>query len=318
MSIVEVIKNQNFFQKLEEKFKENKFANSVMFFCEDSFTSEVVLIYTSLMLNYPTYQLFDEKSAEYQRVLKDADLDIKLYPKNKEKLLVADSNDIVMETYVKPVNRENKIFIIENIDKSTEQAQNKLLKVLEEPPKNVYFLISCSQSDKVLPTIKSRCDKINVEKLTDDELKKICQSPLACMLSEGYAGRALMLEKNKDLQDIVDFAISLICELKNSSQVLRFSREFQDRKGNMELVLKTFSLALEDMVKIKTEKEELCTLKEYLPMLKSVESEFSVSAICEINSLISHFLEKLQFNANLSMAVDNFLLKVLEVKYLCK
>ena len=244
--------------------------------------------------------------------------DCLVLPAEGSKFTVADAKTVTDESYIKPVEGDKKLFVLDGVQDMNASAQNKLLKVLEEPPKNVYFLISCSQSDKVLPTIKSRCDKINVEKLTDDELKKICQSPLACMLSEGYAGRALMLEKNKDLQDIVDFAISLICELKNSSQVLRFSREFQDRKGNMELVLKTFSLALEDMVKIKTEKEELCTLKEYLPMLKSVESEFSVSAICEINSLISHFLEKLQFNANLSMAVDNFLLKVLEVKYLCK
>ncbi len=318
MSIVEVIKNQNFFKKLEEKFHNNKFSNSVMFFCEDENTSEVVLLLVALMLNYPTYQLFDEKSAQYQKILKDADLDVKVYPKNKEKLLVSDSNEIVEETFVKPVNRENKIFIIKNIDKSTEQAQNKLLKVLEEPPKNVYFLISCSQSDKVLPTIKSRCDKINVEKLSQEELSKICPNRLACMLSEGYAGLANELMKNKELEDIVDFSIDLICGLKNSSQVLKYSKEFQDRKNNLDLILKTYALGLEDLIKIKTDKAELCVLKPYLPMLNSVENEFSVSAICEINNLITHFLEKLQFNANLSMAIDNFLLKILEVKYLCK
>ena len=318
MSIVDVIKNQKFFQKLEEKWQNGKFANSVLFFCDDEKTGEYVLILTALMLEYKMYQLFNEKSSEFLKVLKDGDIDIKMFPKNKEKLLVSDSNEIVDETFVRPVNHENKIFIIKNIDNSTEQAQNKLLKVLEEPPKNVYFLMSCASSDKVLPTIKSRCDKVVVERLPQDEMKKYFKNELACMLSDGYLGRAEELSKNSNLEDIVDFAVKLVCELKNSSQVLKCSKDLQDKKGDMQLVLKIYLMCLEDLIKIKSEKDDIVTMKTYLPMLKSVESEFSVHAICEIHDLICHFMEKLQFNANLSVAVDNLLLKILEVKYLCK
>ena len=318
MSIIDVIKNQIFFQKLEEKWQNEKFANSILFFCDDEKTSEYVLILTSLMLEYKMYQLFNEKSVEFLKVLKDGDIDIKIFPKNKEKLLVSDSNEIVDETFVRPINHENKIFIIKNIDNSTEQAQNKLLKVLEEPPKNVYFLMSCSSSDKVLPTIKSRCDKVVVEKLPQDEMKKYFKNDLACVLSDGYLGKAEELSKNSNLEDIVDFAVKLVCELKNSTQVLKFSKDLQDKKGDMQLVLKIYLTCLEDLIKIKSEKDEIATMKTYLPMLKSVESEFSVHAICEIHDLICHFMEKLQFNANISVAVDNLLLKILEVKYLCK
>ena len=318
MSLAEIIKNQNFYKKLEEKKEKGTFSNSVMFFCEDEITSRAVLILTALMLEYKTYQLFDENSSEYLRVLKNADLDIKMYPQNKEKLLVSDSNEIVDETFVKPVNLENKIFIIESIDESTEQAQNKLLKVLEEPPKNVYFLITCKAGDKVLPTIKSRCDKIYVEKVEDEDLNKLCQNPLAVALSVGYAGRALELSRKKNLTELVDFAISLVSEMKNSAQVLRFSKQFSEFESDLEFVLKVYSICLEDMIKIKSEKEEICVLKQYLPILKAVENEFSVQAICEINNLIMHFIEKLHFNANLLVSVDNLLLKILEVKYLCK
>ena len=318
MSLAEIIKNQKFYMKLEEKKKNGTFSNSVMFFCDDEKTNELVLVLTSLMLNYQTYQLFDENSNEYQKIIKDADLDIKFYPKNREKLLVSDSNEIVEETYIKPVNLENKIFIIKDIDNSTEQAQNKLLKVLEEPPKNVYFLISCRSSDKVLPTIKSRCDKIFVEKLSPEELEKIFLNPLAVILSEGYIGRAEELSNKKNLVEIVDFAVDLASKLKNSSQVLKFSKEFVSFEKDIELILKIYSYCLEDFVKIKSEKEEMCVLKPYLQILKSVENEFSVQAICEIENLVSRFMEKMKFNANLNLSIDNLLLKILEVKYLCK
>ena len=314
MEIAEIIKNQNFFKKLEEK----TLSNSLLFYCEDDKTSEVTLILTALMLNYKTYALMNENSAEYKRVLNGADLDIKIYPKNKEKLLVSDSNEIVDEVFIKPTNKENKVFIIENIDLSTTEAQNKLLKVLEEPPKNVYFLISAKQADRVLPTIKSRCDKITIEKLPLGEIEKVCKNPLACMLCEGYVGRAEELSKNSNLNEIVDFAVSLVCDLKNSAQVLRFSKRFQELKGDIDLILKIYSFCLEDMLKIKTEIKDYCLMKMFLPKIESVESEFSVQAICEILNLITFFRKKLEFNANLSVAIDNLLLKILEVKYICK
>lgn len=314
MEIAEIIKNQNFFKKLEEK----TLSNSLLFYCEDDKTSEVTLILTALMLNYKTYALMNENSAEYKRVLNGADLDIKIYPKNKEKLLVSDSNEIVDEVFIKPTNKENKVFIIENIDLSTTEAQNKLLKVLEEPPKNVYFLISAKQADRVLPTIKSRCDKITIEKLPLSEIEKVCKNPLACMLCEGYVGKAEELSKNSNLNEIVDFAVSLVCDLKNSAQVLRFSKHFQELKGNIDLILKIYSFCLEDMLKIKTEIKDYCLMKMFLPKIESVESEFSVQAICEILNLITFFRKKLEFNANLSVAIDNLLLKILEVKYICK
>ncbi len=314
MEIAEIIKNQNFFKKLEEK----PLSNSLLFYCEDDKTSEVTLILTALMLNYKTYALMNENSAEYKRVLNGADLDIKIYPKNKEKLLVSDSNEIVDEVFIKPTNKENKVFLIENIDLSTTEAQNKLLKVLEEPPKNVYFLISAKQADRVLPTIKSRCDKITIEKLPLGEIEKVCKNPLACMLCEGYVGKAEELSKNSNLNEIVDFAVSLVCDLKNSSQVLRFSKRFQEFKGDIDLILKIYSFCLEDMLKIKTEIKDYCLMKMFLPKIESVESEFSVQAICEILNLITFFRKKLEFNANLPVAIDNLLLKILEVKYICK
>ena len=314
MEIAEIIKNQNFFKKLEEK----TLSNSLLFYCEDDKTSEVTLILTALMLNYKTYALMNENSAEYKRVFNGADLDIKIYPKNKEKLLVSDSNEIVDEVFIKPTNKENKVFIIENIDLSTTEAQNKLLKVLEEPPKNVYFLISAKQADRVLPTIKSRCDKITIEKLPLSEIEKVCKNPLACMLCEGYVGKADELSKNSNLNEIVDFAVSLVCDLKNSAQVLRFSKHFQELKGDIDLILKIYSFCLEDMLKIKTEIKDYCLMKMFLPKIESVEGEFSVQAICEILNLITFFRKKLEFNANLSVAIDNLLLKILEVKYICK
>ncbi len=318
MSITEIIKNQSFFKDIVEKKENGLLSNAILFFCEDDQTSQNVLVLTSLMLEYRIFDLFDEKSAEFQRILSGIDLDIKTYPKNKEKLLVSDSNEIVAEAYIKPVNLPFKIFVINNIDVSTDEAQNKLLKVLEEPPKNVYFLISAKSEERVLATIKSRCDKIKINPMTDEQISAICQNSLAVALGGGYVGKTLKLNAKENLREVADFGVSLFTQLKSSKQVIKYSKQFLGYKDDLKLILQIMSLCIEDIIKFKCEGENLCKLKLYSEELKDVEPEFSIEALCEISKLITKLIEKIEFNANLTVAIDNFLLKMLEVKFLCK
>lgn len=318
MDLTEIIKGQDFFKKLIEKKKENQLSNAIMFFCEDSFTSSKVLTLTALLLEYQMFELFDEKSPEFSKIEKGVDLDVKVYPKNNEKLLVADSNEIVAESFVKPSNLPYKIFVIKDFDVSTEEAQNKLLKVLEEPPKNVYFLLSAKSEERVLPTIKSRCDKIKIYPLPKEDIAKICQNDLANVLGGGFVGKTLQYSKMEGLKSLASFALSLFTELKNSRQVVKYSKKFLEYKNDINLILEIVCLCIEDIIKFKCESDSLCKLTMYGEELKDVEPEFSVEALCEISKLVANFRERLEYNANLTVAVDNFLLKMLEVKFLCK
>ncbi len=318
MDLTEIIKKQDFFKTLVQEKENGTLTNSILFFCEDEATSRATLVLSALLLEFPTFELMNEKSAEYVRIAGGADLDVKVFPKNDQKLLVSDSEEIVTEAYVKPVSLPYKIFILNNFDVSTTEAQNKLLKVLEEPPKNVFFLLSAKSEEKVLPTIKSRCKKVKINPLGEDEISKISQNTLANILGRGYVGKTLALAKNDELSSIVSFAVSLVTELKNSKQVLKFSKRFLELKENVDLILEVVSLCLEDLLKMKCESENLCKLTPYADELRDVEPEYSVLAITEISKLISTFREKMEFNANITVAVDGFLLKMLEVKYLCK
>lgn len=318
MNLTDIIKNQDFFKNIVKKKENNDLVNAMLFFCEDSFTCKKALVLTSLLLEYPTFELFNEQSSQFIKTEQGLDIDIKVYPKNNEKLLVADSNEIVAESFIKAVNLPYKVFIINNVDASTEEAQNKLLKILEEPPENVYFLLGATSEEKVLPTIKSRCDKIKILPLSNEQLDKITTDKLAQILGDGYIGKTLNLSKTEDLNKLVNFAVSLFTELKNSKQVLKFSKQFLDYKDHLDLMLQVMTFCIEDIIKIKCESENLCKLTMYLQELKDVEPEFSVEALCEISHLIAKLKEKQEFNANLTVAVDNFLLKMLEVKYLCK
>ena len=73
--------------------------------------------------------------------------------------------------YLKAHNGGNKVMVIFGADKLSENASNKLLKLLEEPPKNSFFLLVCDQTEEMLPTLVSRCQKVKLIPLTSEDIK---------------------------------------------------------------------------------------------------------------------------------------------------
>lgn len=67
------------------------------------------------------------------------------------------------------------IYLIQNADKMSIGAKNSLLKVIEEPPNNAYFIMELQQIENTLETIKSRCQEIKMENYVEDELLEMIQ-----------------------------------------------------------------------------------------------------------------------------------------------
>ena len=65
------------------------------------------------------------------------------------------------------------VYLIQNADKMSIGAKNSLLKVIEEPPNNAYFIMELQQIENTLDTIKSRCQQIKMEQYTEDEINEM-------------------------------------------------------------------------------------------------------------------------------------------------
>ena len=83
--------------------------------------------------------------------------------------------EFIKKVYEKPVVSNRKVYIINDSNYMTKEAQNALLKTLEEPPEYVTIILITSNENMFLPTIKSRCTKITFNKLTDIELAKVLE-----------------------------------------------------------------------------------------------------------------------------------------------
>ena len=118
------------------------------------------------------------------------------------------------DMFLSPVESKHKIYIIEEAEKLTPNAQNALLTVLEEPPKNVVILLLAESGDKMLTTVKSRAQSIAMQRHSTEKLKnylvlnnnkanlysKTENSALdgILMSADGRIGRALSLLSDKE------------------------------------------------------------------------------------------------------------------------
>lgn len=99
-------------------------------------------------------------------------VDCLFYPTEAgKKFTVEDAEAIGEEATLKPVEGERKLFVVEFTD-ATVQAQNKLLKLLEEPPEGVRFLLGSTTAFSVLSTVLSRTYRLEIHPFSEDEIEE--------------------------------------------------------------------------------------------------------------------------------------------------
>lgn len=204
--------------------------------------------------------------------------DVFIYPKNK-KFVVDDSAEILQNAHIKPLESKTKIFVINDAHTATVQAQNKLLKTVEEAPSHVVFLFNSTAQQKVLPTILSRTQKIVAP--------NFCQIALA------------------DLPDF-DMLLDMLKNMQSSKQTLPYAIKFAEKTGFVQR-LETLALLFEALMQEKLGAQN--------KLFADIKNLYQLGAIAEIIDLLG--FAKRQFEANVApnIITDNLLLKILEVRY---
>ena len=194
----------------------------------------------------------------------------------------------------KPIVSDKKVYIINNSDLMTVEAQNCLLKTLEEPPEYATIVLLLSNENKLLNTIKSRCTKIVFQKLCDNDLIK-------------YA-KINNIEINSNLLSTCNGSISSLINLKSNIESYQA----------LDIILNTFSS--KDIVDIWNESDILYKSKEninslldyfnvvFLNKLRSTKENKYINAI----KVVEITKKRLSSNANYDMCIDNLLLKIWE------
>lgn len=82
--------------------------------------------------------------------------------KPRRELVVDQMRSLIADAQIMPNEAEGKVYIIQDADTMNTSAQNAVLKLLEEPPRGVMFIMCLGDAGRMLPTIRSRCGEINI------------------------------------------------------------------------------------------------------------------------------------------------------------
>ena len=261
--------------------------------------------------------------ANCQKVTNGNAIDVEVFGEQKN-ILVADSAKIVADSIVVPFEFEKKYFILKNFDKATEQAQNKLLKVIEEPRSFDKFVLLTSNIDSVLPTIKSRVEIHRLPMLSKEEIFSVIKyenfSREAIKKSldycDGNLTKCLKILKDEDFFEMQQLAEKLVMFMQSSANMLEYSSEILKFRGKIADFLQILTEIFVNLIEIKYNANQSADARQ--SQLSIIASKYSETAIVKILEQINLAVSKLKSNLSQSEIVDNLLLKILEIKYLCK
>ena len=129
---------------------------------------------------------------------------------------------LVSDVEIKPYTGPYKIYIVDEAEKMTIQAQNALLKTIEEPPAYAVILLLANNNTGLLPTITSRCVTLNFKPVRDEVIRKHLmeelhvpdyQADVSVAFAQGNVGKAIQLASSDDFNEMKASALQLIKRL---------------------------------------------------------------------------------------------------------
>lgn len=145
---------------------------------------------------------------------------IYLRPEKDNRIGVRDvRSQIVDDVSIRPYSSRYKIYIVNHAERMAEDAQNAILKTIEEPPEYVIIILLTTNSQVLLPTIRSRCITVEVRPVSDEIVKDYLMNTLAVpedqanictAFAQGNVGKAARLSGTEEFQSIKQEAVSLV------------------------------------------------------------------------------------------------------------
>ena len=233
---------------------------------------------------------------------------------DKPTLQVADIQGLIDDVQLKPMVYKYKIIFITNADGINQIAQNKLLKTLEEPNPQVIFVLTCTNIEKLLPTIRSRLTKHYVSKidleLVAEDLKKQGVNVDRYAHCDITLTDAVKYSASQD-DEVLKLVEQSLTMLKSSADIpnivgkLKIKTEI--RKEYLTLLLNAINCALTGQQGLFSEK-----------LIEYIQSNYKIQVLIKSAKLIDDAIRKVEANVNYSYVLDELFYNILKEKYLCK
>ncbi|MBR4942943.1 MAG: hypothetical protein IKZ28_02835 [Clostridia bacterium] len=325
--MVELLKTTGAYSLLKREKEENTSSHAYLLIFNDGRNLRLALkTFAKVLFGADeTEWLEGKEKKEKERISKLIDeenfCDCLFFPEDGKKLMVEDAIRILEESVLKPIEGDQKIFVLGDFAEANPQTQNKLLKVLEEPPKNVTFLLGATSVFPILPTVLSRTKKLEIMPFQDTQVMEALSRiygrkydfetlEICSATSSGNVGEAQKLLEGGHYKTLMDSAFSLLLEEEHKLPSL--FRTVGETKYKKEL-LSMLRLIFRDGLVLKSGVEKSgrnLLLKLEKERVKKVAEKYSVEALLYAQEALSNAELQTQFNAVFSQCIGVCISKI--------
>ena len=233
-------------------------------------------------------------------------------------------DQLVGDVQIRPYNGKYKIYIMPDAEKMTVQAQNAILKTIEEPPEYAVIILLTDNEQGFLDTIRSRCVLIQLKPVPDEQVKKYLmehveipdyQADIAVAFAQGNIGKAVKLATSEYFNEIKNAALHI---LKNAprmdiSEISAAVKGVSEYKVDIQDYLDIFAVWYRDVLYFKATRDaDGIIFRDQLVSIQEQTSNCSYEGVEEILEALRKAKERLNANVNFDLTMELLFLTIKE------
>lgn len=231
---------------------------------------------------------------------------------------------VIGDIQIKPYSSKYKIYIIDEAEKLTVQAQNALLKTIEEPPSYGIIILLTTNADIFLQTILSRCVKLDFKPVADELVKKYLkdncevtdyETRFAVAFAQGNIGRAITIVTSKEFAQLKEEVLHVIKYAKEMSvgEIMSEVKAINNYKLTIDDYLDLMAMWYRDVLVFKSVNDtNPLIFKDEIPLIKEQAVACSYEGLNDILNSIDKVKIRLKANVNFDLVIELLIMAIKE------
>ncbi len=230
------------------------------------------------------------------------------------------NNDVAIKPYSSPY----KVYLVNEAEKMTTQAQNAILKTLEEPPEYAVILLLTTNVNSLLPTILSRCVVLNMKPVSDQQVRRFLmeqmqvpdyKAEICVAFARGNVGKAKNLASSEEFENVKAEVLSLLKYIQDMElhEMVAAIKKISDYKLEVSDYLDLISVWYRDVLLFKATRDgNHLIFREEITAIRKAAQRSSYEGIEEVIRALDKAKRRLEANVNFDLTMELLLLTIQE------
>ena len=235
--------------------------------------------------------------------------------KDRSTIPVDDIREMIRLCSTHTFDGRARVVLIFDADKMTPQAQNCLLKTLEEPPENTYMILVTEHPEVLLSTVVSRTRPVHLHAWPNETIRQVLNSrnilpdraKAAAAEARGSIGKALELSSDEAYWTMRNEIIRDFFGSLKRSEILRISNAWKDRRSEADRLLEIVESLLRNLLEAHFQQDDDSRIASFPPEWQQFARKADIGRFTALLDAVGDIRRQLQYNVNFQAVLEHFL-----------